>query len=239
MLFSCCLFVCVCFVLFCFVLFCFVLFVFTCFRLQTVKYWSFAVRKLPGGETALTLQLSRTLTVGDDALSVCFSGDGKLVAVGLLDATVAVFFNDTHKLFLALYGHKLPVLSVSISSDSRLLVSGSADKNVKIWGLDFGDCHRSMFADDSVTRVQFLPSTHYFVTTSKDGTIKYDQEKTVYSCLILSPASASAFSASSSSSSSFFFFFFMVFLLKGIGMLIVLSVSLFFEDITLRFGVWQ
>lgn len=105
-------------------------------------------------------------------MSVCFSGDGKLVAAGLLDATVAVFFADTHKRFLTLYGHKLPVLSVSISSDSRLLVSGSADKNVKIWGLDFGDCHRSLFADESVTRVQFLPSTHYFMSTSKDGQLK-------------------------------------------------------------------
>jgi U3 small nucleolar RNA-associated protein 12 len=36
-------------------------------------------------------------------------------------------------------------------------VSGSADKSVKIWGLDFGDCHRSLRAhDDSVMRVQFV-----------------------------------------------------------------------------------
>ncbi len=143
-----------------------------------------------GGEGALTLQLARSLAVADDALSVCFSGDGKLIAVGMLDATIGVFFTDTLKLFLTLcvvffvafvcvllrnvnsYGHKLPVLSISISSDSRLLVSGSADKNVKIWGLDFGDCHRSLFAVESVTRVQFLPATHYFVSTSKDGTVK-------------------------------------------------------------------
>ena len=50
--------------------------------------------------------------------------------------------------FLSLYGHKLPVLCLDISSDSELLVSGSADRNVKIWGLDFGDCHKSIFAHD-------------------------------------------------------------------------------------------
>ena len=50
--------------------------------------------------------------------------------------------------FLSLYGHKLPVLCLDISSDSKLLVSGSADRNVKIWGLDFGDCHKSIFAHD-------------------------------------------------------------------------------------------
>jgi U3 small nucleolar RNA-associated protein 12 len=31
------------------------------------------------------------------------------------------------------------------------LVTGSADKNIKIWGLDFGDCHKSIFAhSDSI-----------------------------------------------------------------------------------------
>ena len=50
--------------------------------------------------------------------------------------------------FLYLYGHKLPVTSMDISSDNTLLITGSADKNVKIWGLDFGDCHKSIFAHD-------------------------------------------------------------------------------------------
>jgi U3 small nucleolar RNA-associated protein 12 len=141
---------------------------------KTVKFWDFAVRKSGDGTSALTLQLARSLAVSDDVLSLCFSGDGKLLAVSLLDATVKVYYVDSLKLFLTLYGHKLPVLSISISSDSRLLISGSADKNVKVWGLDFGDCHKSMFAhEDSVTRVAFVPNTHYFITSSKDGTLKY------------------------------------------------------------------
>lgn len=53
-----------------------------------------------------------------------------------------IFFDDTLKFFLSLYGHKLPVLCLDISYDGNLLISGSADKTVKIWGLDFGDCHR-------------------------------------------------------------------------------------------------
>ena len=50
-----------------------------------------------------------------------------------------VFFDDTLKFSLSLYGHKLPVLAMDVSSDSTLLVSASSDKNVKLWGLDFGD----------------------------------------------------------------------------------------------------
>lgn len=39
--------------------------------------------------------------------------------------------------------------------DSTLLVTGSADKNIKFWGLDFGDCHKSIFAhDDSIMAIQ-------------------------------------------------------------------------------------
>lgn len=75
--------------------------------------------------------------------------------------------------FLSLYGHSLPVLSMDISSDSQVLATGSADRSVKIWGLDFGDCHKSILAhDDSVTSVVFVPKTHYFFTCGKDGRVK-------------------------------------------------------------------
>jgi WD40 repeat protein len=75
--------------------------------------------------------------------------------------------------YLSLYGHKLPVLCLDISYDSTIIATGSADRNVKLWGMDFGDCHKSIFAhNDSVTSLQFVPSTHYFFTVSKDGKVK-------------------------------------------------------------------
>lgn len=62
---------------------------------------------------------------------------------------------------------------MDISSDSTLIATGSADRNVKLWGLDFGDCHKSLFAhDDSVTGVAFVPRTHYLFTCGKDGSVK-------------------------------------------------------------------
>jgi U3 small nucleolar RNA-associated protein 12 len=139
----------------------------------------------------------------DDVLSVRYSPNGKLLAVSLLDSTVKVFYQDTLKFFLSLYGHKvlqsflllfdsvsschpafsqLPVLSMDISSDSKLIVTCSADKNVKIWGLDFGDCHKSIFAhDESVMQVAFENDSHYFWTVSKDKMLKYwDGDKVRY-----------------------------------------------------------
>ena len=106
----------------------------------------------------LKLVQTRVLKVSDDVLNVQFSPDSKLLAVATLDNTVKVFFVDSLKLFLNLYGHKLPVLNMSISSDSKLIVTCSADKNVRIWGLDFGDCHRALFGhEDSIMQISFIP----------------------------------------------------------------------------------
>lgn len=147
----------------------------------------------------LTLEHIKTLKMSDDVLAVKYSPDGRLLALSLLDSTVKLFFQDTLKFFLSLYGHRvsvfrslsstaemwisqLPVLSLDISFDSKLIITCSADKNVKIWGLDFGDCHRSIFAhDDSIMQVAFEKNSHYFWTVGKDRLLKYwDADKVKY-----------------------------------------------------------
>ena len=120
----------------------------------------------------------RTLKVNEDVMCVKYSHHRSsarlMLAVALLDSTVKLFHEDSLKFALSLYGHKLPVLSMDISSDNSLIITGSADKNVKVWGLDFGDCHKSFFAHDaSVMSVRFVPRTHYFFTAGKDQRIRY------------------------------------------------------------------
>ena len=106
-----------------------------------VKFWEL---ELAGGR--LTLVHTRTLKMADDVLSVKYSRtrdpDKLLVAVATLDSTVKVFYENSLRFFLSLYGHKLPVMAMDISDDNELIATASADKTVKIWGLDFGDCHR-------------------------------------------------------------------------------------------------
>jgi U3 small nucleolar RNA-associated protein 12 len=110
---------------------------------------------------------------------VRYTPDGKLVCVALLDRTIKVFFTNTLKHHLTLYGHVLPALSISISLDSKLLLSTSADRTCKIWGLDFGDCHRSIRAHpESIMTGMFELGKderdwHNFWTAGKDGGIKY------------------------------------------------------------------
>ncbi|GLJ48096.1 hypothetical protein SUGI_1015470 [Cryptomeria japonica] len=140
-----------------------------------VKFWEYQlVQESDQASQWLTARNVRTLKMTEDVLMVRLSPTGKHIAVALLDSTIKVFFVDTLKFFLSLYGHKLPVLCMDISSDGDLLVSGSADKNLKIWGLDFGDCHKSLFAHaDSVMAVQFVRNTHYMFSVGKDRLVKY------------------------------------------------------------------
>lgn len=151
---------------------------------KSAKFWNFEVvqEEIPGTRRTtprLKLAHTRTLKVADDILSVRFSPDSRLLAVALLDNTVKVFFVDSLKLFLNLYGHKLPVLNMDISFDSKLIVTCSADKNIRLWGLDFGDCHKAFFGhQDSILQVAFVPHNqdgngHHFFSSSKDRMIKY------------------------------------------------------------------
>ena len=54
---------------------------------------------------------TRTLKMTDDVLAVKYSPNGRFVAVSLLDSTVKVFYADSLKFFLSLYGHKVGVSS--------------------------------------------------------------------------------------------------------------------------------
>lgn len=122
----------------------------------------------------------KTIEALDQLTSCMLTPDHRYLIYSMLDNSIKIFYEDSNKIFLTLYGHKLPVLSIDVSSDGALLVSGSSDKNVKLWGMDFGDCHKSFFAhQDSVTTVKFVNNTHYFFSASKDNVVRYWDGDTV------------------------------------------------------------
>lgn len=157
---------------------------------KSVKFWRFDIVKeeIPGTKRTtpiLKLTQTRTMLLNDDILALCFTPNAKYIAVSTLDNTVKVYFTDTLKLYLNLYGHKLPVLHIAIANDSKLLATCSADKNIRLWGLDFGDCHRALFAhDDSIMAISFIQEpensqdVHTLFSVSKDGYVKtWDADK--------------------------------------------------------------
>ncbi|CAG8719744.1 10589_t:CDS:2, partial [Scutellospora calospora] len=99
------------------------------------------------GPPHLTLIHKKTLKMPDDVLCVRYRPNQKLIAVALLDATV-----------------KLPVLSIDISSDNKLLVTGSADKNIKIW---------ASILEIVINQCSFCPGYTLYFTANKDKFVKY------------------------------------------------------------------
>ncbi|KAK9170825.1 G-protein beta WD-40 repeat [Cryptosporidium meleagridis] len=132
-----------------------------------------------GDEGQVTIQLSKTLPLSEEGLAIKFSPNGKYLIVSLLDNTVLVLYADTLKQFLVLYGHSLPVACLDVSHDNTIVATGSADKTIKIWGLDFGNIQRSFHAhNECVTQVCFIRDTHYLVSTARDGSLKlWDTDK--------------------------------------------------------------
>lgn len=76
---------------------------------QLLVHYSCWLRMMQEGQN---LVHARTLKMSDDILSARFSPNGKLLAVALLDATVKVFYQDSLKFFLSLYGHKVRSLTL-------------------------------------------------------------------------------------------------------------------------------
>ena len=98
---------------------------------KTVKFWE--VESQEDGSTPMVEQ-TRQLEMSDDVVAVRFSHSTdpskRMVFVSCLDSTIKVFFDDTLKFFLSLYGHKLPALAVDAADDDTILASSGADKTM-------------------------------------------------------------------------------------------------------------
>ena len=137
---------------------------------RTIKFYTLSQSTETGD---VELQFYEKIETTDEVMGLKFTPDGKFFVFSLLDQTLKICYVDSMKLLLNLYGHKLPVLSFDISSDGNLLATGSADKNLKIWGMQFGDIHKSLFIhQDSITSVRFIRETHHILTASKDKEVK-------------------------------------------------------------------
>ena len=149
----------------------------TCSNDKTIKFWNLEFNDEEENKNSINdinLDYENEMSVLDSVNCAVVTPDLKFFSYALLDNTIKVYYFDTMKIHLNLYGHKMPVTNYDISSDGLLLVSGSLDKSVKIWGMDFGDCHKTLPAHtDVVTCVKFINNTHFFITASKDCNIKY------------------------------------------------------------------
>jgi len=144
---------------------------------RTIAYWDIQVKR-ESNRMTIVLEHMHSMKMTDTVMNVQMSKTGKYIAIALFDNTVKMFYADTLKFFLSFYGHALPVNYLDMSDDEELMVTAANDKTIKIWGLKFGDCHRSIRAhSNAITCVKFVQNTHHFFSISKDGSIKrYDAD---------------------------------------------------------------
>ncbi len=95
-----------------------------------------------------------------------------VAAVVIFSSGGGALMTDSGKPLLALSAHSAPVTSVAYSANSRMLVSGSLDRSVRIWDADSGQNSRTLQGDPgAVSSVAFLPDGHRVVSASLYGDI--------------------------------------------------------------------
>ncbi|XP_050542858.1 WD repeat-containing protein 3 [Daktulosphaira vitifoliae] len=171
---------------------------------STVKLWQLELVNLPSTDRkVLSLLHTKTLELDENVQCAKVSPDNKLMAIALLDNTVKIFFMDTFKHFIDLYGHTLPVSDLDISYDSSIIITVSGDKTIRIWGLDYGDCHRRLTTDSALTSISFVSKTHQFFTTDKNGNVKHWDGDTFERILTLQGHRGESYNSSISSNGSY------------------------------------
>lgn len=87
-----------------------------------------------------------------------------------------------------LKGHTDAVQDVGFDPSGNLLVSCSADMQVKLWDFTTYTCIKTLSGHDhSVSSVCFLPSGDFIVSASRDKTIKIWEVATGYALMSLIP----------------------------------------------------
>lgn len=126
----------------------------------------------PPAPTVLALPRAdgRPSTGQEFALSVSWSPDGRLVAVGSMDGSVALFDAVRATPLGLLEGHSRPVRSLAFTPDSRHLITACDDQHARIF--DAGGRHLVAAISGHqawVTAVDVHPSGDSFATASADG----------------------------------------------------------------------
>jgi WD40 repeat protein len=109
----------------------------------------------------------------ESALSVAFSPDSSLLAVGDSKGMVHIWQVATGQQVLALKHHTNWVWSVAFSPDGRILASASEDQTIQLWNIATGNAvNRLEGHTDWIWAVAFSPSGQLLASCSDDRTVR-------------------------------------------------------------------
>lgn len=123
-----------------------------------------------------TGKMLRTLEGGTKVLSnlrdLAYSQDGRRLAAGLWDGTVAVWDVETGEIRV-LQGHEGPVFAVAFSPDGKTIASAGDDATVRIWDAETGQELRALRGHwMAVNTLAFSPDGTRIATGGRDATVR-------------------------------------------------------------------
>ncbi|PZO43364.1 MAG: hypothetical protein DCF19_05305 [Pseudanabaena frigida] len=106
-------------------------------------------------------------------LSVAFSADGKLLAIGDTKGDIHLWRVSDGKPLLTYRGHKGWVVSVCFNPEGTVLASSSIDQSIKLWDVSTGDCLSTLQGYiGAVMSVSFSPDGTILASGHADRTVR-------------------------------------------------------------------
>jgi WD40 repeat protein len=106
-------------------------------------------------------------------LSIAFSPNGKLLAIGDTNGEIRLWQVKNAKQMLSLKGHESWVWSISFSPDGQTLASSSQDCTVKLWDIRTGQCLTTLQGGNSIVRsVELSPDGQVLASGHGDATVR-------------------------------------------------------------------
>ena len=123
----------------------------------------------------LGLQVSRITHLGEEPITIKPNCNGDNLLISYMDSSLHVLHSDTLKEHLKIYGHSLPIADFDTSTDEYILATISADKSLRVWDKDFGNCRKiiNKCHDVAPLQIKIIKDTHYALTTGKDNFVKF------------------------------------------------------------------
>lgn len=130
-----------------------------------------AIRRVTNGEATIILE--------DYGYVAIFSLDGRtLITASLFGGIISFWDIATGKLLRTLTWHTEPVFMLRISPDGKRLVSGSADRTIKLWRVEDGSLIGSLLGYTGwVTSGAFSPDDKFVISAGEDGVAAWNVDK--------------------------------------------------------------
>uniref|UniRef100_A0A0P6JAJ2 Guanine nucleotide-binding protein G(I)/G(S)/G(T) subunit beta-3 n=1 Tax=Heterocephalus glaber TaxID=10181 RepID=A0A0P6JAJ2_HETGA len=132
------------------------------------------------------VKVSRELSAHTGYLSCCRFLDDSSIVTSSGDTTCALWDIETAQQKAVFAGHTGDCMSLAVSPDSKLFVSGACDASAKLWDVREGTCRQTFTGHESdVNAICFFPSGEAICTGSDDAScrlfdLRADQELTAY-----------------------------------------------------------